>query len=96
MKYYKNSKNQIFGFEIDGSQDNLITEDLIQITLDDVNIINKKNQEEIFSNLTYQQKRQSEYPSIYDYLDGIVKNDQNQINNYIDTCKAVKNKYPKP
>jgi len=31
-----------------------------------------------------------------DYLDGIVKNDQEQIQTYIDACLAVKAKYPKP
>ena len=43
----------------------------------------------------YQRKRQSEYPNIYDYVDGIVKDDQAQINKYIADCQAVKAKYPK-
>jgi len=45
--------------------------------------------------MTYVQKRASEYPSPFDYLDGIVKNDQAQIAKYIDDCLAVKTKYPK-
>lgn len=44
----------------------------------------------------YQRKRAAEYPPITDYLDGIVKGDQEQIDAYIATCQAVKNKYPKP
>ena len=43
----------------------------------------------------YQRKRQSEYPNIYDYVDGIVKDDQAQIDKYIADCQAVKAKYPK-
>jgi hypothetical protein len=43
----------------------------------------------------YQRKRQSEYPPITDYLDGIVKGDQAQIDKYIADCLAVKTKYPK-
>ncbi|HIG59047.1 MAG TPA: hypothetical protein EYQ21_06630 [Flavobacteriales bacterium] len=43
----------------------------------------------------YQRDRQSEYPPMADYLDGIVKNDKKQINQYIDDCLAVKQKYPK-
>jgi hypothetical protein len=39
-------------------------------------------------------KRQKEYPPITDYLDGVVKNDQMQIQTYIDACLAVKAKYP--
>jgi len=40
--------------------------------------------------------RASEYPPITDYIDGIVKGDQAQVQTYIDVCLAVKVKYPKP
>lgn len=40
--------------------------------------------------------RANEYPPMADYLDGIVKGDQAQIQAYIDACLAVKAKYPKP
>ena len=40
-------------------------------------------------------KRSSEYPPMADYLDGIVKGDQAQIDKYIADCLAVKAKYPK-
>jgi hypothetical protein len=43
----------------------------------------------------YIAKRQAEYPSFIDYLDGVVKGDQAQINKYIADCQAVKAKYPK-
>ena len=44
----------------------------------------------------YQRDRAAEYPPITDYLDGIVKGDQAQVQAYIDACLAVKAKYPKP
>ena len=44
----------------------------------------------------YQYNRAAEYPSVNDYLDGIVKGDQAQIDAYIAACQAVKAKYPKP
>ena len=44
----------------------------------------------------YQRDRAAEYPPMTDYIDGIVKNNQAQIQTYIDTCLAVKAKYPKP
>jgi len=44
----------------------------------------------------YIAKRQAEYPSITDYLDGVVKGNQAQIDAYIAACQAVKTKYPKP
>jgi hypothetical protein len=43
----------------------------------------------------YKEKRAAEYPDFRDYLDGIVKGDQAQIQAYIDACQAVKTKYPK-
>jgi len=44
----------------------------------------------------YQRNRAKEYPLAADYLDGIVKGDQAQVQTYIDACLAVKAKYPKP
>ena len=44
----------------------------------------------------YQRDRASEYPPMADYIDGVVKGDQAQIQAYIDACLAVKAKYPKP
>ena len=43
----------------------------------------------------YKAKRQAEYPPITDYLDGVVKGNQTQIDKYIADCQAVKAKYPK-
>jgi len=37
----------------------------------------------------YIAKRQAEYPPMTDYLDGIAKGDQAQINKYIAVCQAV-------
>ena len=46
--------------------------------------------------LTYVRNRSIAYPPITDYIDGVVKGDQEQIQAYIDACQAVKAKYPKP
>jgi len=46
--------------------------------------------------IAYKAQRAAEYPPAADYLDGIVKGDQAQIQAYIDACLAVKAKYPKP
>jgi hypothetical protein len=43
----------------------------------------------------YKYLRAKEYPPITDYIDGVVKGDQTQIQAYIDDCLAVKAKYPK-
>ena len=41
-------------------------------------------------------KRKAEYPPMENYLDAIVKNDEQQKQDYIDKCLEVKSKYPKP
>ena len=45
---------------------------------------------------TYAEMRAAEYPDFREYLDGVVKADQDQIDAYISACRAVKLKYPKP
>jgi len=43
----------------------------------------------------YQRQRSKEYPDFKEYLDGIVKGDNAQVQKYINDCLAVKAKYPK-
>jgi hypothetical protein len=47
------------------------------------------------SPIAYKRNRAAEYPPMTDYLDGVVKGDQAQIDKYIADCQAVKAKYPK-
>lgn len=49
-----------------------------------------------YARTEYQRLRAAEYPDMKEYLDGVVKGDQQQIQAYIDACLAVKAKYPKP
>jgi hypothetical protein len=49
-----------------------------------------------YNALEYQRLRAPEYPPITDYLDGVAKGNEDQINAYIAACLAVKEKYPKP
>ncbi len=43
----------------------------------------------------YKESRKKEYPDFMEYIDGVVKGDEEQINSYIQKCLAVKQKYPK-
>jgi len=54
----------------------------------------QKRQDE-YDNASYDVKRSREYPPATDYLDGIVKGDQTQIDKYISDCLAIKEKFPK-
>jgi hypothetical protein len=49
-----------------------------------------------WESLDYARLRAAEYPDYREYLDGIVKNDFDQIQAYVEACLAVKAKYPKP
>ena len=61
----------------------------VQITDEEADALRPKTE------LTYAEKRAAEYPPMTDYLDGVVKGDQAQIDKYIADCLAVKTKYPK-
>ena len=52
-------------------------------------------EQEQYDNASYDIKRIREYPPATDYLDGIVKGDQAQIDKYIADCLAVKQRFPK-
>lgn len=45
MKFYKNSKEEIYAFELDGSQDHLITEDMQEISRHEVQRIKESKNE---------------------------------------------------
>lgn len=94
MKYFKDSNNTIFAYAADGSQDNLIG-NKTPITLEEVEQLKEQHKTDAFNSLSYAEKRASEYPLFTEYLDGIVKGDQAQIDKYIADCLAVKAKYPK-
>jgi hypothetical protein len=46
--------------------------------------------------IPYNQLRKLKYPDIGEYLDGIVKGDQEQIDKYIQDCLEIKARFPKP
>ena len=95
MKHYKNSLNEIFAYEADGSQDHIIPEDYVAITDAEADQIRTANAQSRFDTLDYADKRRAEYPPFTDYLDAVVKDDQAGIAAYIAACQAVKAKYPK-
>lgn len=61
MKYYKNKNNEMFGFELDGSQDHLITEDMTSITIEEIQAINKAKEDEHKNSIEYRLKEAKNY-----------------------------------
>jgi|11_taG_2_1085331.scaffolds.fasta_scaffold13667_3 hypothetical protein len=71
-------------------------ESLDGTVFDNIAIINEKAKlEYLFDLEKYKENRAREYPPYSDYLDGVVKGDQDQIDAYVAACQAVKEKYPK-
>jgi len=68
--------------------------DIAQPTISQLNALEAQANEVERLNLV-KLNRAKEYPDFKDYLDGIVKGDQAQIDKYIADCLAVKAKYPK-
>ena len=68
--------------------------DIAQPTMAQLNAFEKQANEVERLNLV-KANRANEYPDFKEYLDGIVKGDQAQIDKYIVDCLAVKTKYPK-
>jgi hypothetical protein len=106
--YYSQSNKGFYHSELHGTN---VPEDVVEISeqeyndlqsghLDMKQIATDENGRPILVNqdvsiLSYAEKRQREYPPMENYLDGLVKDDQAQIDKYISDCLAVKAKYPK-
>jgi hypothetical protein len=94
MKYYKDQQNNVFAYELDGSQDHLIG-DKTAIEKSEVDAIVQSKRSERIAGLPYGQQRVLEYPSIGDQLDALFhagvfpESMAAQI-------QAIKDKYPKP
>jgi len=92
--HYKSPNNSVH-FLDDDLFVHLLPAGSIQITDAEAATISATMQAIAQAARTYAEKRAFEYPPFTDYLDGIAKGDQAQINKYIADCQAVKAKYPK-
>jgi hypothetical protein len=90
---WNETTNTINSIRYHGGQTPLTDE---QIAAEEIRLTEKEAADKIiYDAQEYARKRKAEYPDIYDYMDGIVKNDQTQIDKYIADAQAVKSKYPK-
>lgn len=95
MPHFKNiNTNELFW--LDEQDDPAVwLQDCVEVSDEEASLLRSAALEAYNNTLTYAQKRAAEYPPITDYIDGIVKGDQAQVNAYITACLAVKAKYPK-
>lgn len=84
MKHYINKNKEIFGFELDGSQDFLITEDMKPISLEETKAINKAKEDEYKNSIEFKINEAKQYlvdtdhkfygdyePKVDEYLEAI-------------------------
>ena len=85
MKYYINKNKEIFGFELDGSQDHLITKDMKEISLEEIEVINKAKEDEYKASLAYKIKeaksylQSTDYKMTVDYFGTLTKDEQDSL-----------------
>ena len=91
MKHYKDSQNNLFGFD----DNDVIPDGLIEITMDEVHAINIIKQQIAFNEMPYTKKRAAEYPSIQEQMDMQYWDAINGTTTWQNAINAVKTKYPK-
>jgi hypothetical protein len=92
MKHYLSPTNQIFAYELDGSQDHLIPENFTAITDSQVNVIREQENQTFLNSLTYVEKRLTEYPTFGEQFDKLY---HEGFDAWKESIKTVKDKYPK-
>jgi len=92
MKYYKDLQNNIYAYELDGSQDDTIPSGFIQINADEMQRLLDEAEQTRLSQLSYTEKRIGEYPSISEQLDILY---HNGFDTWKSEIKKIKDKYPK-
>jgi len=92
MKHYLSPTNEIWAYELDGSQDHLIPNDFTAITDAQADIIREQKKQDYLNSLTYIEKRLSEYPSFGEQFDKLY---HEGFDAWKQSIKTIKDKYPK-
>lgn len=95
MKYYKDTDNNLYAYELDGSQDHLLGNKIAITKAEVTSIHNQKNQDAL-DQLTYAEKRSLAYASIEEQLDMQYWDRVNGTSTWKEHIDAVKAAHPKP
>lgn len=68
MKYYIDTNKNIYGFDLDGSQDHLVTKDMNPISLDEIQAINKEKENKYKKTLEYKINEANQYLKDTDWV----------------------------
>ena len=92
MKLFKDVENNIFAYELDGSQNDLIG-DKTPITEEEANVIRAEIQRKSFVALPYYAKREMEYPSLKEQTNALLAGGS-ELETLKAKIQAINNKYP--
>jgi hypothetical protein len=96
MKHYINeTTKEVFAYESDGSQDDLIADNLAPITDADLTTLREQQEQDRLDALTYAEKRATAYPSLTEQADMAYWDRQNGTTTLDDAISAVKLQFPK-
>ena len=97
IKLYKDADNNLFNYPVDGSQDHLIgNKRAVTAAEAEAIVVNQLKKLGIKPVHAYVAQRAKAYPSLSDFADAWVKQDEAALEQYRRACLAVKAKYPKP
>ena len=93
--YINNTTKEVFAYELDGSQDHLISDSLVPITDTDLSTLRNQQEQTRLDALTYSDKRKAKYDLLnqdemrYDDV-------KNSTTTWVDAIDAIKAAHPKP
>ena len=96
MKHYiNNTTKEVFAYDSDGSQDHLISDELVPINDADLDTLRAEEAQAIQDALTYAEKRKAKYDLLNQ--DELRFDDlENNTTTWQDSILAIKAEFPKP
>jgi hypothetical protein len=72
MKHYKSPENEIYAYELNGSQDHLIADDFVAISEEEANLIRKAKQEQLYQEwLATQPTKEEQIAKLQEQIDAL-------------------------
>tara|TARA_B100000497_G_C7481314_1_gene295484 strand:- start:39 stop:326 length:288 start_codon:yes stop_codon:yes gene_type:complete len=95
MKHYiNNTTKEVFAYELDGSQDHLISDSLVPITDIDLSTLRNQQEQARLDALTYSDKRKAEYDQLNQF-EMQFDDKENSTTTWVDKINEIKGRHPK-
>ena len=95
MKHYiNNTTKEVFAYELDGSQDHLISDSLVPITDIDLSTLRNQQEQARLDALTYSDKRKAEYNQLNQF-EMQFDDKRDGTTTWVDKINEIKGRHPK-